>query len=311
MRAVQISELTGPQGLKLVDVPGAGGRASAGRRRPGRGDRRRGRGGVVPGGPAEPRRVPAQAGPAVHPGRRGRRHGPQRAGGEPAPAGRPGRGDVHARRVRGGRRRARVPDLPAGRRARRGPGRRADPQLPHGLLLAGHARPAAGGRDRARPRRRGRRRHRDAAGRQGPWRAYVRGRLRRREGGGRAPRRRRRGLPLRRAVEGRGARGRPRRPGHRPGRRRPHDRLAAVAEGGGAARGGRLHRRLDPRGQGQPPAAQQRVGGRRRLGRLRALQARAQRRDPGQDRRARSRPATCGRSSAPACRSSARPRRSS
>ena len=39
-------------------------------------------------------------------------------------------------------------DLPAVRRARLRPGRRADPQLPHGLLLAGHARPA---RRRARP----------------------------------------------------------------------------------------------------------------------------------------------------------------
>ena len=36
-----------------------------------------------------------------------------------------------------------------------------------------------------------------------------------------------------------------------------------------------------PRGQGQPPAAQQPLGRRRGLGRLRALQAGAQRRDPG------------------------------
>ena len=54
------------------------------------------------------------------------------------------------------------------------------------------------GRDRARARRSGRRRHGDAPGRQGAGGANVRRRLRRREGGGRAPGRRRRGVPLRR-----------------------------------------------------------------------------------------------------------------
>ena len=83
MRAVQISELTGPQGLKLVDAP------EPEAAHPLAGDGRvvvidvEAAGVLVPGGPAEPRRVPAQARAAVHPRRRGRRHGAQRAGGEP------------------------------------------------------------------------------------------------------------------------------------------------------------------------------------------------------------------------------------
>ena len=134
----------------------------------------------------------------------------------------------------------------------------------------------AEGETRARPRRGGRRRHRGAAGRQGPGRAHDRGRLHRREGAGRARGRRRRGRALRRAVEGRGqgALGRRRRRGPRPGRRRPLHRQPALAARGRPARRRRLHRRLDPRGQGQPPAAQQHRGRRRRLGRLRDGQAR-------------------------------------
>ena len=50
------------------------------------------------------------------------------------------------------------------------------------------------------------------------------------------------------------------------------DSLRSLREGGGGR--GRLHRRLDPRGEGQPPAAEQHRGDRRRLGRLRDAQAR-------------------------------------
>ena len=154
-------------------------------------------------------------------------------------------------------------------RARLRAGRRADPQLPHGLLRAGDARAPGRGRDRARPRRRGRRRDGVAAGRQGPRRAHDRGRLQRREGAGRARGGRRRGAALRR----------------RRGRTRPRrsaaptscsTRSAATAsptacarcKPDGRLRGRRLHRRLDPRGARQPPAAQQHRGRRRRLGRL-------------------------------------------
>ena len=58
-------------------------------------------------------------------------------------------------------------------RARLRPGRRADPQLPHGLLRARAARPPDGGRDRARARRRGRRRDRGDPGRQGARRRTI------------------------------------------------------------------------------------------------------------------------------------------
>ena len=46
-----------------------------------------------------------------------------------------------------------------------------------------------------------------------------------------------------------------------------------------------LHGRLDPRGEGEPPAAQQHLRRRRRLGRVRDEQARAVRGDPGGARR--------------------------
>ena len=58
------------------------------------------------------------------------------------------------------------------------------------------------------------------------------------------------------------------------------DSLRALRRGGPGGRR-RLHRRLDPRGQGQPPAAEEHGGHRRRLGRLRDEQAEGQRRDPG------------------------------
>ena len=61
--------------------------------------------------------------------------------------------------------------------------------------------------------------------------------------------------------------GRRGRHGDRPGRRRPLHRQPALARRGRPGRGGRLHRRLDPRGPRQPAAAQQHRRGRRRLGR--------------------------------------------
>ena len=76
-------------------------------------------------------------------------------------------------------------------------------------------------------------------------------------------------------------------------------------------RGGRLHGRLDPGGQGQPPPAQQHRGGRRRLGRVRDGQAGGQRRHRRRGGRPRSTAASCGRWWAPVTRSSARPKRSS
>ena len=54
----------------------------------------------------------------------------------------------------------------------------------------------------------------------------------------------------------------------RPGRRRPLHRQPALAARGRPGGRRRLHRRLDPGGPGQPPAAQQHRGGRRRLGTL-------------------------------------------
>ena len=93
--------------------------------------------------------------------------------------------------------------------------------------------------------------------------------------------RRRRDRALRRALEGRGqaALRRRRRRGRRPRRRRPLHRQPALAARGRARGRGRLHRRLDPRGEGQPAAAEQRRRRRRRVGRLRDGQARHQRRD--------------------------------
>ena len=74
--------------------------------------------------------------------------------------GRPRGRVLRARRLRRGGRGARVPHLPALGRARLRAGRRADPQLPHRLVLARDARPARRGRDRAGARRRRRRGHR-------------------------------------------------------------------------------------------------------------------------------------------------------
>ena len=80
---------------------------------------------------------------------------------------------------------------------------------------------------------------------------------------------------LGRPVEGRGegALRRRRGRGDRPGGRRPLHRQPALPRRGRAGRGGGLHRRLDPRGAGEPAAAEQHRGGGRRLGRLRDGQA--------------------------------------
>ena len=116
---------------------------------------------------------------------------------------------------------------------------------------------------------------------------------------------------LRRAVEGpgQGALGRRGRRRARSGRRRSLHRQPALAARERAARRGRLHRRIDPRGQGQPAAAQQHRGRRRRLGRLRHGQARGQPRDRRPRCTAWPTRASWRRSSASASRSSAPPRR--
>ena len=191
-----------------------------------------------------PGRVPVQAGAAVRARRRGRR-----ASCAARPRARAAPGDrvaamLHARRLRRDRRRARVPDVPAARRARLRAGRGADPQLPHGLLLAGAR--AAGSR-RARPCSSTARRAASAPRRSRSPRASARAdrrRLRRREGGASrarpAPTRSLRSDgPWKDEVQ----RGRRRRHRHRPGRRRPLHRLAALAAARRPARRRRLHRR--------------------------------------------------------------------
>ena len=149
----------------------------------------------------------------------------------------------------------------------------------HTVLFSLKLRGAAeGGRAGAGARRRRRRGHRRAAGGEGAGRlARDRRGVERREGGGRPPGRRRRRRALRRRVEGPGEGDLRRRRGRgaRPRGRRPLHRQPALAARGRAAGGGRLHRRLDPRGEGEPPAAEQHLRGRRRLGRLRDVQARA------------------------------------
>ena len=159
------------------------------------------------------------------------------------------------------------------------PGRRAHPQLPHRLLRAHRPGPAGRGGDGGRPRRGRRRGHGHAPGRQGMGRPHHRRGLVRRQGRGGPPGRRRRGGPRRRPLARRGqGHDRRRRPhGARPRRRRSLHRQPALPARGRTGRGGGLHRRVDPRGPRQPPAAQQHRGHRRRVGRLRARLARAHR----------------------------------
>src|SRR5207244_3857924 len=98
--------------------------------------RRACRGRVVPGGPSDPRRVPGQARAAVHPRQRGRRRGAFGARRVRARARGPRGRLLPARRVRRGGGRTRVPRVPAPRRPRLGPGRRARPDVPPGPRLA-------------------------------------------------------------------------------------------------------------------------------------------------------------------------------
>ena len=223
-----------------------------------------------------PRRVPAQAAAPVRARQRGGRRGAERARRRGREGGRPRGRLLHARRLRRGGHRPRVPHLPAVRRARLRAGRRADPQLPHRLVLAGDPRPPRRGRDRARARRRRRRRHGLDPGGQGPRRAHDRRGLERRQGG--------RGARLPAPTRWCAPTGR--------GRTRPRSspaaawtwcstRWAAIASPTACApsrEGGRLvvvgfTGGSIPEVQGQPAAPQQHRGGGRRLGRLRDEQA--------------------------------------
>ena len=201
-------------------------------------------------------------------------------------AGRPRRRVLHARRLRRGGRRAAVPHLRAPRRARLRAGRGADPQLPHRLLLAEAARapaprarpcsstapPAASARRRCRSPRGSARStiavvssdEKEQVAREagadevvrsdGPWKDEAK----ELSGGG-----------VDVVLDPVGG-------------DRFTDSLRSLREGGRAVvvgfTGGSI-----PEVQGQPPAAQQHRGRRRRLGRLRAGQARAQPRDRRRD----------------------------
>ena len=94
-----------------------------------------------------------------------------------------------------------------------------------------------------------------------------------------------------------------------PGRRRPLPGQHALAGRGWAAGRGRVHRRLDPGGEGQPPAAEQHRGRGRGMGRLRDAEARPEPGDRHSRQPAGGRRASCGRSSARASGPSRRPRR--
>ena len=167
------------------------------RRRGRRGRRPRGRR-LVPRGPADPRRVPVQAPAAVRSRQRGRRAScaARRTAPPSNPATASRRSACSAASPRSPSRP--LPDLRAARRARLRPGRRADPQLPHRLLLADAARPP-GRRARrcsctAPPAASAPRRSRSPRG-SAP---HDRRGLQRREGARRARGRRRRGRALRR-----------------------------------------------------------------------------------------------------------------
>ena len=223
-----------------------------------RGRRRQSRRRLVPRGAPDPRRVPAQAAAAVRARQRGRRRRPLGAGRRAVCARRPRGRVLHARGVRRGRRRAGAFCLHAPRPARLRPGRRAGPQLPHRLLRAEACAGGSPGGDGARARGGGRRRHRRAPGRQGPRCADDRRRLERsRRSASRA-----RPAPTRsfaRTGPGRTRRkelsGGGRRHRDRSGRRGSLHRQPAVAARGRPRGGRRLHWWVDPRGEGQPPAA--------------------------------------------------------
>ena len=142
---------------------------------------------------------------AVRARQRGGRRRAQRAGGLRAQRGRP-RGGAAACSAASPRSPWRPTSSPS-----RSPTSSTSPRAPALILnyhtayfSLKHARAARRGRDRARPRRGRRRRHRDAPGGEGPRRAHDRRRLERREGARRARGGRRRGRALRRRLEGRG-----------------------------------------------------------------------------------------------------------
>ena len=263
MRAIQIVELSGPESLQLADIAGA--------ERRGRRDRRPRRRRVVPRGAAVARAVPDQAGPAVRAGQRGRRAWC----GERRTAPRSREGDrVAAFCMLGGF--AEVALAPAALhvqaagRARLRAGRRADPQLPHGVLRAEAARAPA---PRARP-----------CSCTAPPAASGRRRCRwRRASGARTiavvstdekERSRARRAPTRCCA--------PTATGRTPAKELSaaastscSTRSAATASrtacarcAATGARRRRLHRRLDPRGARQPAAAEQHRRRRRGLGRV-------------------------------------------
>ena len=253
---------------------------------PGEGVRRRRarRGRVVPRAAADARPVPDETAAAVRPGQRGRRAScaaPRRA--RPCKPG----DRVAAFCALGGFAETAVAPgvlhLPALAGARLRAGRGADPQLPHRLLLRCVLRGRLqAGEIGARARRRGRRRHGLAAGRQGARRAHDRGRLQR---GEEATSPRQAGADevvllgegwkdevLERSGGGVDVVLDP------VGGDRFTDSLRSLREDGRLLVVG-FTGGVDPRGAGEPAAAEEHLGRGRRLGRLRDGQARPQPRD--------------------------------
>ena len=225
MRAIQIVDHSGPESLQLADIDEPGGEGVV--------VDVRAAGVVLPRGAAVPRAVPDQAGPAVRARQRGGGHRARGRGRRSRPATASPRSACSAASRRSRSRPRTSPSRCPTARLR--PGRRADPQLPHGVLRAEDARAPA---PRARPcsctappaasaPRRCRSPRASARGRSRSSRATRRS--------GRARGGRRRGRALRRRLEGRGEGARRRRPRARPGRRRPLHRQPALA-----ARDGRL-----------------------------------------------------------------------
>ena len=234
--------------------------------RPRRGGRRARRGGVLPRGAPDARRVPAQAAAAVRAGQRGGGRGAQRA----------------RRRGREGRATAWPPaacsaafaEVAAAPEFLTFPlSDELDYAQGAGLILNYHtawfslqaARPARRGRDRAGARRRRRRGHGLDPGGQGPRRADDRRGVERRQGGGGPRRRRRRGGALRRPVEGRGQGALRRRRGR--GASTPWAATASPTACARSREGGRVvvvgfTGGSIPEVQGQPAAAEQHRGGR-------------------------------------------------
>ena len=216
------------------------------------------RGRVLPRAAADARAVPAQTAAAVRPRQRGRRRRAQRARRAP-PSRRATAWPPSARSAASPRRPSRPSSSPSRcARARLRAGRGADPQLPHRLLLARAARAPEAGRDRARPRRRRRCR--------APPRCRSPGRSARARSRS-SPARRRREVAEQAGADhvvlaGEGWKDEVKELSgggvdvvlDPVGGDRFTDSLRSLREDGRLRRR-RLHRRLDPRGQGQPPAA--------------------------------------------------------